>query len=369
MSYVDVHAWLARATLDAIGKAAFDYSFHALDESDNELARNYKNFVLKTNGNPSYLKTAIQNALFLLPANLIKIGWILPTSCLRRMRQNKEISTRTATTLVDEKTEALGTDLESKDVMSLLVKSNISENPKSQLSKQEMVAQMSTIMFAGHETTANTLTWALWELAKHTKIQSKLRVEIRHWMKLAHANGDETIPVSDYEKMEYTVAVMKETMRFHPIVSRLLRTTGKALSLPLTYPITAPDGTVMNEIPLRKGQRVIAAITCYNRHPDLWGKDPHTFRPERWLEMAEHKVKFGVYGNLGIFGAGIHACIGWRFAVYEMQSFLIEMINKFEFGMTKDSMQVRRVFAGVMVPLLQSDNSRTCMPLTIKSAA
>jgi len=78
---------------------------------------------------------------------------------------------------------------------------------------------------------------------------------------------------------------------------------------------------------LKKGTGAFLNVAAYNRHPDLssWGSDPHVFHPERWLEMRESKVKFGVYGNwymdfqsgqliigiyMGTLGAGIPAVLG-----------------------------------------------------------
>lgn len=79
---------------------------------------------------------------------------------------------------------------------------------------------------------------------------------------------------------------------------KLLREAGKDLVVPLHDPIRDMKGNVLHELYLKKGTRIMTSITAYNRHPDLWGSEPHIFRPERWLEMKEPEVKFGVYGNL-----------------------------------------------------------------------
>lgn len=84
----------------------------------------------------------------------------------------------------------------------------------------------------------------------------------------------------------------------HPIVPKLIRQAAKDLVVPFSTPITGEDGRVISEVPVSKGTRIFVNIVAYNRHPDLWGPDPHAFRPERWLEMDEAKIKFGVHGNL-----------------------------------------------------------------------
>jgi len=221
---------------------------------------------------------------------------------------------------------------------------------------------MSSIIFAGHETTSTTLAWSLWELSKNQAIQDKLRAEIEMY---AQDYAGEAVPVTEYDGMEYTVAFIKEIFRFHPIVPKLLRQAKKDLVIPLVEPIYDKDGNMLHEVFLRKGVKIYPNIAAYNRHPELWGPDPHVFRPERWLDMKEDKIKFGVYGNLGIFGAGVHACIGWRFALYEIQSFLIASLRNFRFDLQDKAPEIRRTFAIVMVPQVYGDEKHVCMPLKI----
>ena len=109
---------------------------------------------------------------------------------------------------------------------------------------------------------------------------------------------------------------MQEVFRIHPIIPWLIRQTGKDLVIPLSDPIQDVNGKTVHEVFLRKGTRIYGNITAYNRykhldhpsrcayrvwayrHPDIWGPDPHVFRPERWLDMKQSKIRFGVYGNL-----------------------------------------------------------------------
>ena len=84
----------------------------------------------------------------------------------------------------------------------------------------------------------------------------------------------------------------------YPVVPKLSRQAGKDLVVPLHDTTFDRDGNPIHEVVLKKNMRVFMNIVAYNRHPDLWGPDPNIFRPERWFEMKESKIKFGVYGNL-----------------------------------------------------------------------
>jgi alkylphenol/PAH-inducible cytochrome P450 monooxygenase len=87
----------------------------------------------------------------------------------------------------------------------------MSENPSLQLSKHEMVSQMAAVTLAGHETTANTLTWMLWELSKAPHFQNKLREEIKQKReKIAARDGENAdFTMEDLESMPFLQALLK----------------------------------------------------------------------------------------------------------------------------------------------------------------
>ena len=89
------------------------------------------------------------------------------------------------------------------------MRANASENPKSKLTEEEMVSQMAALTLAGHETTASTITWLLWELAKHPEFQQKLRDEISQKRVEINARGDADFTMDDLESMEYLQAAIK----------------------------------------------------------------------------------------------------------------------------------------------------------------
>ncbi|KZS96386.1 cytochrome P450 [Sistotremastrum niveocremeum HHB9708] len=365
---LNMPAEIARATLDAIGHAAFDYDFGAIEDKDNELANIFQNLFMTIRGLPSKRKIFAESFFTnYFPASLVQYMKYIPSKGIKHMNKSLEVSTKVAQDLVARKNERLIMGKEGRDVMSLLVKSNASEIEQTKLSDEEVYAQMNAMMVAGNETTSTTLTWTLWELARHPEIQAKLRAEIVQFSREAQEKGLSEIPVEDYEKMVYTTAVMKETIRFHTPIMMSTRVATRDAIIPLSKPIQTTDGQTITQIPVTKGTSVFASYAQYNRLPEIWGPDSYSYNPDRWLGMVEPSIKLGPYNNLGIFGAGIHACIGWRFAIIEYQTFLIQFINDFTFEMTEASSKVRRTRASVMLPLVEGEEDQGCqLPLLVK---
>ncbi|KAK0227600.1 cytochrome P450 [Armillaria fumosa] len=102
-----------------------------------------------------------------------------------------------------------------------------------------------------------------------------------------------------------------------------------------------------------KGQIVTASVYTYNRLPSVWGDDAEQWNPQRFLRAREReRVSLGVFANLMSFSGGVHSCIGWRFAVMEIQALVTELLGTFEFGLPEEDFV-----------LLQSPGQRAVFPL------
>ncbi|KAK0196691.1 cytochrome P450 [Armillaria mellea] len=369
---IDIPSWTSRATLDAIGEAAFDYQFGALDDSATPLANAYTNMLF------DIFAVATDNStlLFSLMESWLP-GWVVrlfvekaPIKGLEHLRMSYDLTRQVAKQLLNEKYEALAADKPKRDIMSLLVKANISEDPKTQLNEEEILGQMNTIMFAGHETTANTLSWTFLELARHPEVQDQLRAEIREKESVIFARGDTEFSVQDLDSMPYLTAVVKEVFRVHPILHSLARTAAQDDVLPLSKPVTLTTGKTVQEIPVPKGTFIIASVAGYNRNRSVWGENAHVFDPARWFRgSASKEVPVGVYGNLFTFAGGPRSCIAWRFAVLELHAFITEVVNNFEFSLTKESQQIRRESCGIMIPTVEGEIEKgSQLPLRVAFA-
>ncbi|KAL0576442.1 hypothetical protein V5O48_005547 [Marasmius crinis-equi] len=354
----DVPRWTSRATLDAIGHAGFDYNFGAMDNKENRLASAYNNLL-------QLITDIIRSTL--MPVRLIPwlLGYMSKSNPqLARVRTMRDTATEVAREVVAEKSEEIlnGQGNRLKDIMSLLVKANMSsQNGNSRLSNEELMAEMLTMFLAGHETTAVSITWTLLELSRRPEIQAKLREEILAKEREISLEGrrETGFSAEDFESLPYMNAVVKESLRYHPVGTRITKTALADDCLPFSETITTIRGVEINELPVSKGTQVHISIAAYNRSEALFGDDAHTFRPERWLEENGSGPKKGgangVYSNLMTFSGGPRACIGWRFAVFEFQAFLVELIRNFEFLLTPECERIRRESAAVMLPVIEGE--------------
>ncbi|KAJ7278476.1 cytochrome P450 [Mycena rebaudengoi] len=367
---VNVPRYFSRFLLDVIGEVAFGYQFGTTNNQEDPFSKALSSVVPMFRA-PSNALIFVLGLLELVPIVVTKfLVNHAPTRDLRNSRRVQGIAVGIAKQLVAEKAEALIAGKGKRDIMSLLVKANASENPRTSLTETEMLAQMQTIMQAGHETTANTLSWTLFELTQHPYIQTKLRAEILAIEQDVRARGGTEFTAADFDNMPYTIAVMKETLRFHPVAYHSMREAARDEVLPLSKPILTKSGEMITELPIPKGMALIISIAGYNRNTDVFGIDADLFNPERWMgDSVQPTTRLGVYGNLMTFGSGHRACIGWRFAVYEYQSFLVELVKNFEFSMDPTLVKkVRREASLAMWPSISGEVQKgPQLPITIKT--
>ncbi|KAK0214030.1 cytochrome P450 [Armillaria fumosa] len=369
---LNVTPWISRGALDAIGEAAFDYQFGALDSLDHPLVKSYTNLMFDTFGLPT--KPAILSLSIMdnLPYNLA--GFIMGNSRSTRLshaQKTNELSTILAKELVTEKSKALLEGNGRRDIMSMLVKANASENPQKRLGQRELLAQMNTIILAGHETTANSISFALLEMCRKPEMQDRLRKEIRATEQAVCERGDSGFLPTDFESMPYLSAMVKETFRYHPVVYNIFRYASQDDVLPLSTPITTTSGKVLHELPIPKGTQVIASIAAYNRNKEIFGDDADVFNPDRWLRdsVPNTKSALGVYASLFTFSGGSRSCIGWRFAVMELHAFMIELLGTFEFSLD-DNEEIRRESSFIMTPTVEGQIEKgSQLRLKVKLAA
>ncbi|KZT27521.1 cytochrome P450 [Neolentinus lepideus HHB14362 ss-1] len=366
---IDVAGWLSRATLDAIGEAAFGIKFGSMENKEDKLANAYHSLLMEAFGLPSRGRIFAQQLAAYFPMWVWQLIDRLPSRSLARLRTVAYEGDRVAKELVHQKLQALKTGSEGldKDVMSVLVQANLSASPENKLSDEELYAQMRYIQCSNpYETSGNTLSFILYELSKNPSIQNKIRKEIAS---ILGAGAEYTM--AQLDRMHYTLAVIKEVLRVHPVVYGPFLVAKEPDVIPLSKPITSVDGKTISSVPIAAGQVIQVSLSGYNRLKDVWGEDAHEFRPERWLEIQEGKREvnspFGVYSNLGNFVNGTISCLGWRFAVIEMQVFVVEIVRNFQLSLPSDGKRVLRATSGVMAPVVEGEVEKgKQLPLTVE---
>ncbi|KAF7715881.1 Uncharacterized protein PECH_007993 [Penicillium ucsense] len=185
--------------------------------------------------------------------------------------------------------------------------------------------QLVAVLLAGRDTTAATLAFCLFELARHPEVVAKLRAEIKERLGVG-ADGQKPT-YDDLKTMKYLNAVINETMRFYPVVPFNVRFSLKDTTLPRGG---GPDG--QSPVGVRANSRVIYSTLLMQRDPDLYDKpgsknyfNPEQWIPERWVEGWSPRP-----WQFIPFNGGPRICIGQQFATIEMGYTIIRILQAYE---------------------------------------
>ncbi|KIO34085.1 hypothetical protein M407DRAFT_16998 [Tulasnella calospora MUT 4182] len=305
----------------------------------------------------------------------------IPTEGAQKTAESKEIMARVGLQLVKEKRAAILAEasvsgnlekkqFKGKDILSVIIKANMATDVKDteRMSDQEVMDQISTMLVAGHETTSTSLSWLLYDLAhpKYQSIQSKLREE------LLSVETDRP-SMEEINALPYLDAVVRETLRKNSVLDTTARIATKDDVIPLAKPFVDRRGVERKEIRIKRGEQIALNITAVNRDKDIWGEDSFEFKPERWLEeKAQHKSTEipGVFSSLLTFLGGPRACIGYRFALYEMKVIIFVMLRHVAFERQTLSPPIEKGPTLITRPIIKAvDGTITnTMPLKLKLA-
>ncbi|EJD39284.1 cytochrome P450 [Auricularia subglabra TFB-10046 SS5] len=367
---VDVLSWLSRATLDALGKAGFDYDFNSLSEADekNELAEALDGIMRVDVTSAMHVKTLLNN---MFPV----IRKLFPDERARRFDHSRQKMFEIGMGIVQEKKRVILSELAGtgridkkavggKDVMSLLLQANLAHDlePSQRLSDAEAVSQIPLFVVAGHETTSNSTTWAMYALATFPEMQKNLREELQQV-------GTDRPTLEMLNALPYLDKIVRETLRLHMVVAFQPREAFQDDVIPLSKPITDVDGNVLTQLRVQKGDQIQLPIWAINRSKDIWGPDADQFRPDRWDNLPEAASTIpGISPNLMSFIGGPRGCIGHRFAVAEMKALLFHIVRGFEFRFAVDRAQLWTRTGGLLRVQLRSDNT-VQLPMVITPVA
>jgi cytochrome P450 family 110 len=211
-------------------------------------------------------------------------------------------------------------DANRTDILALLLAAQDAEGQA--LSDEEVRDELMTMLFAGHETTASALAWAMYWIAQLPDVRTKLLAEFDA---MDITTDFDPITIS---RLPYLSAVCQETLRLYPI----------AVS---TFPRVVQQPMIVAGYALEPGTVIIPSIYLAHHRVQVY-PEPQQFRPERFLER-----QFSPYEYLP-FGGGDRRCIGSAFAMFEMKLVLFQLLLSWDLTLV-NSKAVRPIRRGLTI--------------------
>jgi len=278
----DVHEEMMRLTLEIVAKALFDVDIREkADEVGTALDAVMAHFRRATAlpvSVPEWVPT---------PDN---VGYLRALSALDAIVDE----------IIREHRES---DEDAGDVVSVLLRTE--DETGERLSDEAIRDQVLTLLLAGHETTAQTLTFTWHLLARHPQVEARLLEEFRAVL------GGRPPRMADVTELSHTERVVKESLRLYPPVYGVVRET------------IAADQIGGYRIPPGTGVGMFQWVV--HRDPRFY-EDPNAFVPERWtkgFQANRHPLAYFP------FGGGPRRCIGERFALLEAQIVLATVAQQY----------------------------------------
>lgn len=247
---IDVMKYLGQMALDIIGLAGFGYDFQALSHTHNELADNFSAmFSASTRITPLAI---LQNFLPFFSFIPSKNKSIIKKSHAATMRVAQDLVERKKRAIAAEYTGALekGSDI-GKDLLSILIKANMAPDlrPDQKMTDAEVMAQITTFILAGNETSSTALTWILYRLGLNPDVQKRLREEVQ-------SVSSDTPSTEELNALTYLDKVVHESLRLDGPVPGTMRKAKVDAVIPLGTPVVGRDGTLVDSVPVKKGMEI-----------------------------------------------------------------------------------------------------------------
>ncbi|KAH6565659.1 hypothetical protein BASA61_006563 [Batrachochytrium salamandrivorans] len=296
---VDIHKLMTAMSLDVIGQVALKKNFKAiysLESKDQDEV--YHSF--------AKMMMLVQRRVFISP-------YIWYFSGLHNNAPLVKAVSEHAICMVREiiKERLLARSSSDEDMtkepfnMDVIDRLLLSMGDEQGLTVDEVTDEIIGFILAGHETTANTITFIFFALCQNPHVQEKLAAEIKEvYTKL---NGD--ITMENIMQFKYLDCVIKEAQRRYSVVQQVPRISATDIDL-LGYKFKA-------------GTLFLLRIADIHRNEHYW-KDPLKFYPERWEEPCKP-------GTFIPFGNGPFVCIGQKMALLEIRMMVIHLLREFSF--------------------------------------
>ncbi|KAM9973354.1 hypothetical protein ACTFIR_012730 [Dictyostelium discoideum] len=320
---IDIHSYCTKLTFDIIGKLSIGYDFNSIESSDNDKDNNNNNnndnddddiskqfdFILNEMIRPirrfsSYLPlyNDIKLFKFLNKFESIIKGAINSRSLITDDNKNNNNNNKT---------------YKKNFLLDNLLDDNVKE--------KDIIGNINTFLLAGHETSANLLTFIFYLLSTHNNVQNDLYNHLieNQKKKINKDNNKFTEEDEDYQSIEFLDWVIYETLRLFPPAPMIGRTSKND---DILKNINNNNGNNDNDnISIPSETLILISVYAIHRDPKLW-KDPNIFNPYRWknIENINNRSDFIP------FSSGGRVCVGQKFSIVEARIIISKLILNFE---------------------------------------
>ncbi|KAL0369066.1 UNVERIFIED_CONTAM: cytochrome [Sesamum calycinum] len=286
---LDVHTELQALSADIISRTAFGSSFEE-GKRIFELQEQQITLVLQ-----AFRSVYIPGFRF-LPTKKNRMRWKLDRETRQSIRALIEKSCR---------------NIENRHALLTLLMSPYKNEDgiEERLDMEEIIDECKTFYFAGKETTANLLSWALLLLAHHQEWQTQARDEV-----LVTCGNNMRPSAENLSDFKLVTLILQETLRLYPPAAMLLRQTAKNIKFGR---LDIPANTEFN-----------LPILAVHHDTEIWGSDANEFNPHRFSEPRKHMASYFP------FGIGPRFCVGQNLAMVEAKIILAMIIQRFSLAIS-----------------------------------
>jgi enediyne biosynthesis protein E7 len=279
---LDIASEMAHLTYSIVGQTLFSFDTHSDAETVEQAMR------------------VILPHVFNRLGNLINPPLWLPTPANRRFSRSLAAVDQVVYRIIHQHRLAQDRGEPDHDLLAMLMRARDAETGAG-LDDSQLRNETITFLLAGHETTANALTWILYLISQHPAVEQLLLEEITNIL------AGKTPTLADIPQLPYTKSVIQESMRLYPPIWIIER---RVIQQDVICGYILPAGSA-----------VVISPYALHRHPTFW-REPEKFDPARFHA--------GVPEAYIPFGAGPRFCIGNEFAMLEAQLITVMVLQAFQ---------------------------------------
>ncbi|CAI2175104.1 19479_t:CDS:10 [Funneliformis geosporum] len=295
----DLQDLFFRFTMDSFGKITLGLDFNCLNNSKDPVK-----FATSFDFAQRVMNNRIENPFWKFTELFTEEG--------RKMREVCDYLSTFAYDIIKKHRNNPEASKDHGDILNIFM--NAQHDNGEKLTDKELRDIILNFIIAGRDTTAQALSWMMYNLMADHSIEEKLVKEVSSLLTPEN-------PISNYDNIklfQYTQAVFYETLRLHPVV-------------PKNVKVCLKDDVLPNGIPIYAGDIVSWSSWAMGRDERTWGNDARQFNPERFLN-SEDGLKPSQY-KFNSFNAGPRLCLGQSFATVEAIMLATAVLRQFKFEM------------------------------------